>query len=326
MGLTGGIAAGKSLAAQRLRSLGAVVIDADALAREVVEPGTDGLAEVVDAFGAHLITAEGSLDRKALGEVIFADPQARERLNGLLHPRIRRLSEERAGQAPPGSIVVEDLPLLVETGQVSRFHLVIVIDAPEELRIERMVRLRGMSPEAARSRLRAQLGSGERNGAADVVIDNAGSEAESLARLDTLWRERLVPFNDNLLAGVPAPRGGLAPVDPDPTWPAQAGRLRARLLRLDPRVLAAEHIGPTSLPGRRAPDVLEFRLAVASPSDAHGLQPLLAAAGFPPAPGVRVPGAAAGRRGVHRSADPGRAADVYLDAAAGPPPGGQSRA
>jgi dephospho-CoA kinase len=312
VGLTGGIAAGKSLAAERLRSLGAVVIDADALAREVVEPGSAGLAEVAAAFGAHLVTAGGSLDRKALGDIIFADSAARERLNGLLHPRIRALAGERTRQAPPGSVVVEDLPLLVETGQVSRFHLVLVIDAPEELRIERMVRRRGMTEEAARSRLAAQLGSAERNRAADVVIDNTGSEAGSLSRLDALWRDRLVPFNENLLAGVPARRGALPPVDADPTWPDQAGRLRARLLRADPRVLAADFTGPAAVPGRRAPDLLEFQLRVASAQDAHALRPLLAAAGFPPAPEPRA-SAAAGTHGVYSSADPGRAADVYVD-------------
>jgi dephospho-CoA kinase len=318
VGLTGGIAAGKSLAAGRLRALGAVVIDADALAREVVEPGTEGLAEVLDAFGGEVVTADGSLDRRALGDIIFGDPRARERLNAIMHPRIRALAEARTAQAPAGAVVVEDLPLLVETGQVSRFHLVVVIDAPEAQRIDRMVRLRGMTPEAALSRLRAQLGPDERNAAADVVIDNAGSEAETLAHLGALWQDRLLPFNANLLAGVPAPRGPLDPVEPDPTWPAQAARLSARLRRVDPRVLDVEHFGPTAVPGRRAPDVLEFRLAVATPADAAALRPLLTAAGFPPAAGSSVSGQPTpvktpGTLGFHASADPGRAAEVHLE-------------
>ncbi|WP_165968673.1 dephospho-CoA kinase [Arthrobacter crusticola] len=320
VGLTGGIAAGKSLAAGRLRALGAVVIDADALAREVVEPGTEGLAEVLDAFGRQLATPEGALDRRALGDIIFGDSGARERLNAILHPRIRALAEARTEQAPAGAVVVEDLPLLVETGQVARFHLVVVIDAPEDQRIDRMVRLRGMTPEAALSRLRAQLGPDERNSAADVVINNAGSEADTLAHLEALWHDRILPFNANLLAGVPALRGPLDPAEPDPTWPAQAARLSARLRRVDPRVLDVAHIGPTAVPGRRAPDVLEFRLAVSTPADAAALRPLLTAAGFPPAaggPGAGHP-AARGRLGFHSSADPGRAAEVHLELA-GPP-------
>jgi dephospho-CoA kinase len=197
---------------------------------------------------------------------------------------------------------------------------VVVIDAPEDQRIDRMVRLRGMTPEAAFSRLRAQLGPRERNSAADVVIDNAGSEAGTLAQLEALWQSRILPFNANLSAGVPALRGPLDPVEPDPTWPAQAERLSARLRRVDPRVLDVEHVGPTAVPGRRAPDVLEFRLAVAAPADAAALRPLLTAAGFPPAPGRPGTGhpAARGRLGSHASADPGRAADVHLHLAGSP--------
>ncbi|MHA7262396.1 dephospho-CoA kinase [Arthrobacter sp. TMN-37] len=315
VGLTGGIAAGKSLAAGRLRALGAVVIDADALAREVVEPGSEGLAEVLGAFGAHLAAADGSLDRRALGDIIFADSGARERLNAILHPRIRALAAARTAAAPAGAVVVEDLPLLVETGQVARFHLVVVIDAPEARRVDRMVRLRGMSPEAALSRIRAQLGSEERNAAADVVIGNAGREADTLAHLDALWQDRLLPFNANLLAGIPAPRAAAAPVDPDPRWPAQAERLGARLRSVDPRVLDVEHTGPTAVPGHRAPDILQLRVAVAAPADADALRPLLAAAGFPPASrGSGLPGTGTAARllAVHSSADPGRAADVHV--------------
>ncbi|RJU00235.1 dephospho-CoA kinase [Arthrobacter frigidicola] len=317
VGLTGGIAAGKSLAAGRLRALGAVVIDADALAREVVEPGTEGLAEVLDAFGGQLATADGSLDRSALGDIIFGDPRARERLNAILHPRIRALAEVRTAEAPADAVVVEDLPLLVETGQVARFHLVVVIDAPEDQRIDRMVRLRGMTPAAALSRLRAQLGPDERNSAADVVIDNAGSETDTLAYLEALWQTRILPFNANLLAGVPAVRGPLDPVESDPTWPAQAARLSARMRRVDPRVLDVEHVGPAADPGRRAPDLLEFRLEVSTPADAAALRPLLTTAGFPPAPGRpgAEPAAGRGRLGFHSSADPGRAAEVYLELA-----------
>ena len=199
VGLTGGIAAGKSLAARTLQELGALVIDSDALAREVVEPGTDGLAAVVDAFGSGMLDGEGRLDRPALAAVVFSDADKRNTLNSIVHPRVRARAAELEEQAPAGTVVVHDIPLLVETGQHRNFDFVLVIDAPEEERIRRMAADRGMSEEAARARIAAQAGTAERAAAADVVLVNDGTAEQLVAAVRQLWQNRLVPLNEDLL-------------------------------------------------------------------------------------------------------------------------------
>ena len=173
--LTGGVGTGKSAVAQILADLGAVVIDSDALAREVVEPGTAGLAEVAAAFGQQVLRADGTLDRSALGGLVFADEAARRRLEGILHPQIRELSARREAEAAPGTPVVHDIPLLVETGQQGLFDAVLVVDAPVETQIERMVRERGWSREDAEARIAAQASREQRLAAATHVIDNTGT-------------------------------------------------------------------------------------------------------------------------------------------------------
>ncbi|GAB6937598.1 dephospho-CoA kinase [Isoptericola variabilis] len=193
IGLTGGIAAGKSVVARRLAELGAVVIDHDVLAREVVEPGTVGLEEVVDAFGEGVLAADGSLDRPALGRLVFDDAAARARLEGILHPEIRRLAAERealAGAADDRAVVVHDIPLLVETGQADRFHLLVVVHAPAELRVARLVDGRGLDESAARARVGAQATDEERTAVADVVLDGSGPVDGLREQVDALW-ERL---------------------------------------------------------------------------------------------------------------------------------------
>ena len=199
VGLTGGIAAGKSLAARTLQELGALVIDSDALAREVVEPGTDGLAAVVDAFGSGMLDGEGRLDRPALAAVVFSDADKRNTLNSIVHPRVRARAAELEQQAPAGTVVVHDIPLLVETGQHRNFDFVLVIDAPEEERIRRMAADRGMSEEAARARIATQAGTAERAAAADVVLVNDGTAEQLVAAVRQLWQNRLVPLNEDLL-------------------------------------------------------------------------------------------------------------------------------
>ncbi|MBP3036260.1 dephospho-CoA kinase [Arthrobacter sp. zg-ZUI100] len=195
VGLTGGIAAGKSLAASTLRELGALVIDADALAREVVEPGTEGLAAVVEAFGSGMLDGEGRLDRPALAAVVFGDEEKRNTLNGIVHPRVRARAAELEQAAAPERIVVHDIPLLVETGQHRNFDFVLVIDAPEEERIRRMAADRGMSEEAARARIAAQAGAEERAAAADVVLINDGAAQQLVDAVRELWESQLVPMN-----------------------------------------------------------------------------------------------------------------------------------
>ncbi|WP_331460329.1 MULTISPECIES: dephospho-CoA kinase [unclassified Arthrobacter] len=196
VGLTGGIAAGKSLVARTLQECGAVLVDADALAREVVEPGTPGLAAVVDAFGPGILSADGSLDRPALAAVVFADAGRREVLNGIVHPLVRARAAELAAEVPSDGILVQDIPLLVETGQAENFDFVLVVEAPEEARLERMVRNRGMEPDAARARIAAQASPEQRAEAADVVLHNTGTPRELAAAVRELWETRLVPMNE----------------------------------------------------------------------------------------------------------------------------------
>lgn len=187
IGLTGGIAAGKSTAAAAFAEAGAVVIDYDLLAREVVEPGTEGLAAVVTEFGP-VVDAAGMLDRAALARIVFADDEARRRLEGVLHPRVRRRSDELIAALGPDSVVVHDLPLLVETGDVSRFDLVVVVDAPVEVQLERLVSGRGMSSADARRRIEAQADRGVRLAVADVVLDGAGAPEQLRAEIARLWQ------------------------------------------------------------------------------------------------------------------------------------------
>lgn len=187
VGLTGGIASGKSEVARMLAAKGAVVIESDVLAREVVEPGTPGLRAVVAAFGPDVLTADGSLDRARLARRVFADPQARARLEAIVHPLVRRRAEELVAAAPPDAIVVQDIPLLVETGQADRFDVVVVVDVPEQVQIERLTRLRGMTIDEAKARIRAQASRDERLAVADVVLTNTGDLAELRAQVDELW-------------------------------------------------------------------------------------------------------------------------------------------
>ncbi|NHC45474.1 dephospho-CoA kinase [Motilibacter aurantiacus] len=190
IGLTGGIAAGKSTAAARLAELGAVVIDADVLAREAVAPGTPGLAAVVEAFGRGVLSEQGALDRAALGRLVFADPEARARLEAIVHPEVGRRRAELAAAAAPGAVVVHDVPLLVEKGLTAGLDLVVVVDAPDDLRVRRLVDGRGLSPEEARARVAAQASRPERLAAADVVLDGSGPADALRAQVDRLW-ERL---------------------------------------------------------------------------------------------------------------------------------------
>lgn len=191
VGLTGGIGAGKSAVAQRLAELGAVVIDADRLAREVVAPGTDGLAEIVATFGPSVLDVEGGLDRAALGRLVFADEPARRRLEAIIHPRVRRRTAELVAAAPPDAVIVNDIPLLVESGLAAGFDLVVVVEADPEVRVERLVRYRGMSEREARARIAAQATDEQRRAVADVVIRNDGSLVDLVGKVDEVWRERL---------------------------------------------------------------------------------------------------------------------------------------
>jgi dephospho-CoA kinase len=192
IGLTGGIGSGKSTVSALLAARGAVVIDADRIAREVVEPGTPGLAAVVDAFGEQVLQDDGSLDRPALAAVVFADPEARRKLDGIVHPLVRARATELAAAVPDDAVVVHDVPLLVETGQAGSYDVVLVVRADPEVRVRRLVQ-RGLSEEDARARIAAQATDEQRRAVADVVLDNDGTEADLAAQLDRFWAERVRP-------------------------------------------------------------------------------------------------------------------------------------
>lgn len=189
VGLTGGIASGKSTVARRLEHRGAVHIDADLLAREVVEPGTPALAAIEERFGSAVIASDGRLDRAALGSIVFADAAALSDLNGIVHPAVRRRTGEliaEAEQHDDGAIVVYNVPLLVEAQVPHPFDLVVVTHAPHDVRIDRLVRLRGSSEQDARRRVDAQASDAERLARADVVIDTAGSIKDTITQADAL--------------------------------------------------------------------------------------------------------------------------------------------
>ena len=192
VGLTGGIGSGKSEVSRRLASYGAVLIDADAIAREVVEPGTPGLAAVAAEFGPGVLHADGSLDREAVSRLVFADASLRAKLNAIVHPLIgeRMAALERA--APAGAVVVFDVPLIAENDLAAAFDLVVVVDAPRHTQLDRLVRLRGMTREQAEARLAAQASRDQRLsivGDGDIVIDNSGSLAELDRQVGDLWAE-----------------------------------------------------------------------------------------------------------------------------------------
>jgi dephospho-CoA kinase len=341
VGLTGGIGSGKSTVAGRLAEHGAVVIDSDRLAREVVEPGTPGLAAVVAAFGTDILDESGALDRARLAARVFADDDARKTLTGIVHPLIGERTAELMAAAAGDAIVVHDVPLLVENDLGPAYHLVIVVDAPVETRVARVVRDRGMAEADARARIAAQATEEARRAAADVWLDNGGAIDEVLAAVDALWADRLVRFEGNIRLGHHNRYGGPRLVPADPTWPAQAHRLAARIRTgigdLSARV---DHIGSTSVPGLPAKDVIDLQLGVDSLADADALADALAAAGFPRHPHVDpdnpkpdnpepdnpepdnpepdAPDPADWGKRLHVSADPGRLAHLHVRVTGGP--------
>jgi dephospho-CoA kinase len=281
VGLTGGIGAGKSAVARRLARNGAVIIDADVLAREVVAPGTAGLAEIVEAFGEGVLSSAGELDRPALGAKVFGDEAARRRLEKIIHPRVRARTADLTHAAASDAIVVNDVPLLVETGLASSYHLVIVVEADRELRIRRLVETRGMTVEQAVARIAAQADDEQRRSAADVLLINDGSLDELNERVDALYRERLRSFEGHLRLRSSAQAGReLRIVEYDPAWPAQAARLIARIRHALPGDVAVEHIGSTAVPGLAAKNVVDILVVVENENDQHIYLPAIESTGM----------------------------------------------
>jgi dephospho-CoA kinase len=318
VGLTGGIGSGKSAVAQRMATLGAVIIDSDRLAREVVARDTDGLAQVLDAFGSDILGPDGELDRPKLGARVFGDDEARGRLEAIIHPLVRACAAEMARSAPPDAIVVNDVPLLVETGQAASYHLVVVVQADTETRISRLSATRGMPRDQAAARIAAQATDDQRRAAADVLLPNDADLPALNDQVDRLWRDRLRPFAANLRARRSAPHEEVLRIaDYDPSWPIQAQRLIARIRHAIGAGADVSHIGSTAVPSLPAKDLIDLMLAVPSLADADALAGTLADAGFPARPGEWVdnargtPGETWPKR-LHGNADPARPVNLHV--------------
>lgn len=325
IGLTGGIGSGKSTVSRRLTELGAVVVDADLVAREVVEPGEPALERIRERFGSEVFDAEGALDRPALGRVVFGDPDALAALEGITHPAIWARTAEKftAARESGAAVGVHDMPLLVEKGMSPEYHLVVVVDTAEEVRVQRLVELRGMPEDEARSRIAAQATDEERRAAADVLLDNNGSPEALKEAVDELWYQRLAPYAENLRQGRRRERPPVVTLsEPDPTWPDQAARLLARIGRaVGERAATLHHIGSTSVPGLVAKDVIDLQLGVRALSDADSADVVdtLTAAGYPRLEGVTADTPRSGDQPAqvwpkrfHGNSDPGVAVHLHV--------------
>ncbi|MFD1812884.1 dephospho-CoA kinase [Rhodococcus gannanensis] len=323
IGLTGGIGAGKSTVSRILGDLGAVVVDADLIAREVVEPGTPGLAALADEFGPEILLPDGQLDRAALATKAFGDDAARGRLNGILHPLIGARTAALVEAAPADSVVLQDIPLLVEGRMGAMFNLVVVVHVDEAERVRRLVELRGMGEGDARARIAAQATDDQRRAAADVWLDNSGPPDSLDPVVKALW-DRLRTYADNIANSVVA-RGLPVLVDADPDWADQGRRLVERLRFVCAGdALRIDHVGSTAVPGLAAKDVIDLQITVTSLDVADALADRLAQAGFPrvdavtaddPKPAYGIGGEADPTlwdKRFHASADPGRPANVHI--------------
>ncbi|CKT81302.1 dephospho-CoA kinase [Mycobacterium tuberculosis] len=302
IGLTGGIGAGKSLLSTTFSQCGGIVVDGDVLAREVVQPGTEGLASLVDAFGRDILLADGALDRQALAAKAFRDDESRGVLNGIVHPLVARRRSEIIAAVSGDAVVVEDIPLLVESGMAPLFPLVVVVHADVELRVRRLVEQRGMAEADARARIAAQASDQQRRAVADVWLDNSGSPEDLVRRARDVWNTRVQPFAHNLaqrqIARAPA---RLVPADP--SWPDQARRIVNRLkIACGHKALRVDHIGSTAVsgfPDFLAKDVIDIQVTVESLDVADELAEPLLAAGYP-RPRAHHPGHRKDRRSQHR--------------------------
>lgn len=317
--VTGGIGSGKSTVSSALRERGAIVVDSDQLARQVLAPGTPGLAAIAERFGADMVDADGALDRRALAAVVFADPVARTALEQITHPRVRAGFAAAQQAAADGAIVVNDIPLLTTLAAAAGFHLVIGVRAAGEVRIERLI-ARGLTEADARARMAAQLSDQERAPLCDVVLSNDALRSALVAAVDSLWNDRLLPFERNTRLGRRVPRGGPQLMPPQEQWAVDARRLAARISAATGGA-RVDHIGSTAIPGMPAKDIIDLQLTVSELTAADLMAPALTAAGFPrpgevafdqdtPHPADDDP-ARWGKR-FHANADPGRSVNLHL--------------
>lgn len=295
LGLTGGIGAGKSTVAKTFVERGAYIIDADKIAREVVEPGTEGLEKLVEAFGSDILSADGSLDRPALAAKAFVDEESRKKLNAITHPLIGARTQELLEAAPEDAIVVQDIPLLVENHTAPFFHLVVIVHADEDVRLHRLTTMRGVDEADARARIAAQATEEQRRAVADVWLDNSGTPEELAAAAAEVWDRRLVPFEANVRARRAAePDPELVALEPNPDGPS--ARIVNRLWAIaGERAAAVEVVDAENV---------QLRIVARDGAAAEQLTDLLAVGGFAPA-----------EPGVYRSCDPGRPATVVVETA-----------
>jgi dephospho-CoA kinase len=272
VGVTGGIGSGKSSVAARLRALGAHVVDADAVAREVVEPGTRALALIRDRFGDGVIRTDGGLDRAALASVVFADREALDTLEEITTPAIGARVTTLRRQAPSGGVSVFDMPLLVERGLWVHEHLNLVVDVEADTRVRRLVEHRALDEADARARIAAQATDDERRAVADVLLDNRGTPEQLERSVDALWRERIEPYAANLRDGTRTRRVSRgAVVDPRADWGLRGERLVAKIgaaLARSGVATEVSHIGSTAVPGLIAKDVIDVQVGVRHLADA----------------------------------------------------------
>ncbi len=328
IGLTGGIGAGKSTVSATFTELGGIVVDGDVISREVVQPGTEGLAALVEAFGSEILLPDGALNRPALAAVAFSDDEKRATLNGIVHPLVGKRRAELIDAAPSDAVIVEDIPLLVESQMAPMFPLVVIVHADVEVRVTRLTQQRGMPESDARARIAAQASEAQRREVADVWLDNTGTTDELAEAARTLWHERILPFAHNVQAREPA---HVAPrlVPSDPSWPDQARRILARLrTTCGHHAVRIDHIGSTAVPGLGAKDVIDVQVTVPSLAVADELAEAVLSAGYPRVgvtsdvgkPDARSTVAAFDHsddsslwhKRVHASADPGRPTNVHL--------------
>ncbi|MDO5740175.1 MAG: dephospho-CoA kinase [Ornithinimicrobium sp.] len=262
VGLSGGIGSGKSTVSARLARRGALVIDADLIAREVVEPGRPALQEILQRFGAQVRAPSGGLDRAALGSIVFGDRQARRDLEAITHPWILGRTRELLDAAPEDAVVVHDIPLLVELGRAADYALTVIVSVSEQERLRRLVQTRGIDPQAARARIAAQATDEQRIAAADVLLDNEGTRPDLHTRVDRLWHERLVPFEVALRSDAASHSSGALAVESSTRVAGDAARVLERVRQALGDSLRGDHLRSARAPGQVAMDVLELQVVV----------------------------------------------------------------
>jgi dephospho-CoA kinase len=316
IGLTGGIGAGKSTVSAAFNECGGIIVDGDVIAREVVEPGTDGLRALVDAFGEDILLPDGALNRPALAAKAFVDDEQRAKLNSIVHPLVGARRMEIIESVSDEAVVVEDIPLLVETGMAPMFPLVVVVTTDVETRVGRLIK-RGMDEKDARARIAAQAPEEQRRAIADVLLDNSGSQDELTDRARELWRARVMPLADNLRNNrVAQAPWKLVPYNAE--WSDQAQRIVNRIeTACGAKVLRVDHIGSTAVPGLDAKDVIDIQVTVASLEVADAIADALAGAGYPRIEAItadvaHTDDASLWRKRIHGAADPGRPGNVHI--------------